>query len=138
MSLFRRTPPPVPADVPEGFWCAEARALQRSVAEARRTSRAPGETRAELLLQDGAEGRVVVLWHNVIVGFVPAEHAPELRGQLAAARPASLSAVGHLLEHEGLWRIWVGPRWPGERPPRVPPDELGPPPDTILGIPWRT
>jgi len=138
MSLLRRRRPPVPADVPEGFWCAEALALKRSIDSARRFARAPGETRARLTLDDGAEGRVVVLWENVVVGFVPAAHTPGLRPQLRAARPASLVADGRVLEHAGLWRVWVGPPWPSEAPPPPPPDELGPPPDTILGIPWRT
>ena len=138
MSLVRRTPPPVPADLPEGFWCAEALALGRSLDTARRSAGAPGETGAQLVLEDGAEGRVVVLWHNAIVGFVPAEHAVALGAQLAAARPARLTAPGRVLQHDGLWRVWVGPPWPGRTPPPTPPDELGPPPSTILGIPWRT
>ena len=137
MSLFRRRSP-VSAVVPVGFWCTEATALQRSVDTARRAARVAGEGRAEFVLDDGAEGRIVVHWHNAIVGFVPGDRAPELRRQLAAARPAPLVVDGLVLEHRGLWRIWLGPPWPGDELPPVPRDELGPPPDTILGIPWRT
>lgn len=123
----------------EGFWCAEAEALQQIiVATLRPGKETTGSVPAQLGLSLGAEGRVVVTWHRRIVGFVPAPRAADLRDQLHAADGEELVAEGNVVDHEGLWRIWLGPPWPADSvPPPLPADELEPAPMSILGFPLR-
>ncbi|WP_413452596.1 hypothetical protein AA0Y32_09965 [Georgenia phoenicis] len=122
----------VPADVGPGFWVAEAGALQRAIVTALGAdARGRPEVRARLELSAGAEGRVVVVWRNVIVGFVPPDHAAPLRRQLEAAGRATLVAAGSVVRADGQWRIWLGEGTPVGEPPA---DELTPPPATIFGI----
>lgn len=136
---FFRRPRPEPASVPEGFWCAEAEALQQVIVATLRPAKdTTGSVPAQLGLTLGAEGRVVVSWHRRIVGFVPAAHVAGLRDQLHAAGGSELAAPGYVVDHEGLWRIWLGPPWPAESgPPPLPSDELEPAPVSILGFPLR-
>ncbi|MBD8063329.1 hypothetical protein [Oceanitalea stevensii] len=123
----------VPADVGAGFWAAEAAAMQRAIvtalagAERARSGAVP----ARLELSPGAEGRVVVVWRNVIVGFVPPDRAAPLRDQLAAAGKGTLVAPGSVVELGGQRRMWVGEGEPVGEPPA---DELAAPPTTIFGI----
>ncbi|MCM3659731.1 hypothetical protein M3148_01795 [Georgenia satyanarayanai] len=122
----------VPADVGTGFWVAEAAAMQRAIITAlagAECSRSAVPARVEL--SPGAEGRVVVVWRNVIVGFVPPDHAAPLRGQLAAAGKATLVAPGLVVAAGGQRRVWVGEGAPVGEPPA---DELAPPLTTIFGI----
>ncbi|HLV04165.1 hypothetical protein [uncultured Georgenia sp.] len=136
MRIFdRRRRPPVPADVGAGFWVAEARGLQRAIGFALTAAeRAATTAPATLQLSPGLEGRVVVQWRNHIVGFVPPAHAASLRAQLAAADGAELVVEGHVVHHDGLWRIWAGPDLPADPPPPDDDGEVEPPPTTIFGI----
>lgn len=125
----------VPADVGAGFWVAEARALQRAIAFALTAAeRAAATAPATLQLAPGLEDRVVVLWRNHIVGFVPPAQTGPLRAQLAAAEGVDLVVAGHVIRHDGLWRIWAGHDVPGTPPP-ADDGEVTPAPESIFGIP---
>lgn len=122
----------VPADVGAGFWVAEAAAMQRAIVTALAGAERSGSAvRARVEFSPGAEGRVVVAWRNVIVGFVPPDRAAPLRDQLEAAGKGTLVAPGSVVEVGGQRRIWVGEGEPAGEPPA---DELAPPPTTIFGI----
>lgn len=122
----------VPADVGPGFWVAEATAMQRAIITALGAAeRAHPRVPARLELSPGAEGRVVVVWRNVIVGFVPPEHAAPLRRQLEVAGKATLVSAGVVVEVGGRRRIWAGEGDPTGSPPV---DELAAPPTTIFGM----
>lgn len=138
MRLFRR-PRTVTADIHEGFWCAEADALQRTIVTSLRSAAGSSSgIPVDLELTPGVQGRIVVSWRRRIVGFVPAAHARELSNQLSAAAPAPLVSHGEVVLYAGLWRIWVGPPWPEmTAPPDLPVDEMAPPPLSILGVPLR-
>ncbi|WP_193311409.1 hypothetical protein [Georgenia satyanarayanai] len=125
----------VPADIGPGFWVAEAGAMQRAIGTALGgADRSRSVVAAHLELSAGAEGRVVVVWRNVIVGFVPPDHAPPLLPQIEAAGRATVVAPGRVVERDGQLRIWAGEGEPTGRPPT---DELSPPPATIFGIALR-
>lgn len=136
MRIFRRPDPRI-AQIDVGFWCAEAAALQRAITQALGRVGDRDEVGAQLEFSAGTEGRVVVAWRRRIVGFVPADPADRLRPQLRAAAPAVLMAEGRVVHRDGLWRVWVGPPPDDALPPEYPPDELAPPPVTLLGFPWR-
>lgn len=137
LERLRLSRPEVTADVGDGFWVTEATALQRSIVGAL----GMGERRsppAEILLRFDSvpNGSVVVVWRNRNVGFVPSSHASSLREQLSAAHPAKLTVRGDLYQHDGLWRLWAGPRSESDPPAPDPGiDTMAAPPVTILGIP---
>ncbi|MBO0925386.1 hypothetical protein J1G44_12960 [Cellulomonas sp. zg-ZUI199] len=139
MSWFRRRPD-VPADVTAGFCAAEAPAMQRSILAALGMGDRPAPARvpARLVVEHGADDRLVLVWRNVIVGFVPADAAPPLAAALAAAGDASLVVPGVAHRSDGTWRVWVGDV-PDDGFPPVPDDldTLPPPEQTILGVPVR-
>lgn len=114
--------------------------MQRTVVGALRSLETGMEAiPARLQFSRGAEDHVVVLWRNVIVGFVPPTHRDELRRQLDDAVTAPLVADGHVRRHDGVWRVWAGPAWPvAEGPPQPPPDEIDPPSNAIFGFPLRS
>ncbi|ASR57043.1 hypothetical protein CBP52_16635 [Cellulomonas sp. PSBB021] len=134
-------------EVDDGFHIAEAPALQRAIVQVLGMDRVGGvPVPAELQLEPGREGALVVVWRNMIVGFVPPERAGELTARLPGGR-----AVGvvhgcvhpevHELPRDGddrhgvLWRVWAGPV--PETFPEVPQglDRLDVPERAILGIP---
>ncbi len=139
VALFRRRPE-VPAHVEDGFSAAEAPAMQRSILEALGLGDrpAPAVVPARLRVEGGADGRLVLVWRNVIVGFVPPGATAPLAAQLAAAGDATLVAPGAVHHVDGTWRVWVGAVPTGGFPP-VPEglDTLAPPETTILGVPVR-
>ena len=139
MTFFkRRRPVELEADVGEGFWLSEALGMQRSITAALTAPERGGRgTSARLEFSLGLEGRVFVTWRNIIVGFVPADHAPRLREQLAAAGKAQLLSDGQVYQHQQLWRIWAGPPLGDDPTPPPPPEdgEIEPPQPTLLGIP---
>src|SRR5699024_8014072 len=105
---------PVMAELASGFWASEAVALQRSILMClTATERRAGGLDGRVQFSAGAEGRVVVLWQNRIVGFVPPDHVESLHAQLGEASPGALVASGRIREYDGAWRIWVGPEWGG-------------------------
>ncbi|MDD9206622.1 hypothetical protein PU560_09120 [Georgenia sp. 10Sc9-8] len=138
MTFFkRRRPVELEADVGEGFWLTEALGMQRSITAALTAPERHGRgTSARLEFSLGLGDRVFVTWRNIIVGFVPADHAPRLRDQLAAVGKAHLLSDGRVYQHAQLWRIWAGPPL-GDDPTPPPPEdgEIEPPPPSLLGIP---
>lgn len=140
MSLFRRRRPVVPLDIVDGFEAAEGRALQRSLTAAllahERTARHDLPTLLEI--GRGSGEALVVIWRNLIVGFVPPDCAMQFQ-EVLAADPRAVVTVRGVVRHDGeLWRVWVG----------SPPDEelqeltthhdtLPGPELTLLGIPLR-
>lgn len=139
MALFRRRPE-VAADVPVGFCAAEAPAMQRSILAALGLGDRPAAAvvPARLHVEHGADERLVLVWRNVIVGFVPADASPPLRAALEAAGGASLVVRGAVHRADGTWRVWVG-EVPADGFPPVPDglDTLAAPELTILGVPVR-
>lgn len=139
MRLFGRRPPDIPADVGGGFWVSETRALQRALVGvltgAERAERRTTTTQLEF--SPGAEGNVVVLWRNAIVGFVPPARTEPLRRQLRDIGKATLVSDGHALDDGNLWRIWVGQGEPDSPPPGPEADQIPPAPNTIFGIALR-
>ncbi|MCC2336684.1 hypothetical protein [Cellulomonas wangsupingiae] len=139
MPLFRRRPE-VSADVLVGFCAAEAPAMQRSLLAALGLGEHPAPTvvPARLQVDRGADDRLVLVWRNVIVGFVPAHAAPDLAVRLDAAGDATLMVRGAVHRADGTWRVWVGDVPPDGFPP-VPEglDTLPPPEPSILGVPLR-
>ena len=128
----RRTPD---ADIGDGFWVAEAVAMQRSIEAALDPwERAAGPLPVQLDLESGPDGRVIVVWRNRIVGFAPPDQVATLGAQLAAARTA-LTVRGDLHRLGSVWRLWAGPR-PTSAPPDPDPgiDRLPPPPLTVFGL----
>lgn len=139
LELLRLSRPQVVADVGDGFWVTEATALQRSISGALGfRDRHRGLADVLLSFDTAPEGGVVVVCRNRNIGFVPSSHAPSLRAQMSAARPATLTARGHVYQHGELWRVWAGPI-PESGPPAPDPgiDQMAAPPTTILGIPMR-
>lgn len=130
----------MPADLAVGFCAAEAPALQRSLLEALGLGDrpAPAVVPADLRIERGADDRLVVVWRNVIVGFVPADVAGPLADRLGTTGATALAARGAVHHQEGAWRVWVGDVPPGGFPP-VPAglDTLAAPTPTILGVPLR-
>ncbi|MFC4553769.1 hypothetical protein [Georgenia faecalis] len=140
MRLFdRRRPAPVSADVGPGFWVAEASAVQHAIVSALTAAeRAGAGGPATLQLSPGAEGRVVVQWRNLIVGFAPPTSAASLRRQLEAAGKAPVVLDGRVVvAPDGLWRIWAGPGEPVGPPPGAEADEIAPATSAIFGIALR-
>ncbi|SFB22699.1 hypothetical protein [Cellulomonas marina] len=139
MAFFRRRDR-VRADLVEGFAVTEAVALQTALVGALRPAeRASGAAvPAELVLEAGLDGRVVVVWRNAVVGFVPPARERELAVRVAGAGRALLTVAGavHRDGPSGPWRVWAGPVPPAGFP-RPAPDEdrLAPPPRRVLGIP---
>ncbi|QAY70507.1 hypothetical protein [Xylanimonas protaetiae] len=128
--------PRVVAELRDGFVATEAPALQVSI----RAALQPGErgsepVSADLRFAPGADGRVVVLWRNRHVGFVPPSHREVLAAQVAAAGKATVQAEGCVYRDGGVRRVWVGPL-PAAGFPRVEPgyDELPAPETTLFGF----
>ncbi|WP_324649949.1 hypothetical protein [Georgenia sp. H159] len=141
MSIFRRRrTPELAADLGSGFWVTEAPAMQHAILGAlTRAESARAVVPVELTFDAGAEGRVVALWRNLIVGFVPDDVAPTVRQQLADAGEARLVTSGLALPEGREWRIWAGPPWlEGTRPPSYPASTIRPTPPAIFGIQLRT
>lgn len=128
------------ADVPAGFHAAEAPAMQRSILAALRLGDSPAATTvpARMHVERGADDRLVLVWRNVIVGFVPAEAAPTLASALDAAQGATLVVPAAVHRPDRTWRVWVG-EVPSDGFPAVPDglDTLAAPETTILGVPVR-
>ncbi|WP_236123010.1 hypothetical protein [Cellulomonas palmilytica] len=137
----------VPIEVDDGFHVAEAPALQRAIVQVLGADKVGGvPVPAELELEEGREGALVVVWRNMIVGFVPPDRTAELTARLPGGH-----AVGvvhgcvhpevHEVPRDGddrhgvLWRVWAGPA--PDAFPEVPEDldRLAVPERTILGIP---
>jgi len=99
---------------------------------------APALVPARLEVVRGADERLVLVWRNVIVGFVPPDAAPTLAAGLEAAGGASLVVRGTVHRTDGVWRVWVG-EVPADGFPPVPGDldTLAEPTPTILGVPVR-
>ncbi|UZN01833.1 hypothetical protein [Cellulomonas sp. S1-8] len=139
MVLFRRRPE-VPADVVAGFCAAEAPAMQRSILAALGLGERPAavDVPARMRVERGADDRLVLVWRNVIVGFVPASAAPALAAALEAAGDAALVVRTLVHRADGTWRVWVGDV-PPDGFPLVPEglDTLAAPELTILGVPVR-
>lgn len=136
MRLFGRRDA-VPAQVGDGFVAGEAVALQTSFQAAltghERAAREP--VAAELQLDPGKGGRVVLVWRNVVVGFVPPAHEADLRGQLNRAGKGRLVCPGQVYRDGDVWRVWVGARPPVEHPaPEPGTDRLSAPPTRIFGL----
>ncbi|MBU4336890.1 MAG: hypothetical protein KJ548_09980 [Actinobacteria bacterium] len=132
---WRRARHDVPADLPEGFVATEAPALQATIRSAFVAGEGAAPMAVELTFAPGAAGRVVVVWRNRNVGFVPREHADDLHRVLTQGQHVRLVAEGRLYHDGSWWRIWVGPDPVGPLP--VPPagyDELPPPAPTIFGF----
>lgn len=138
VALFRRRPE-VHVDV-TGFHASEAPAMQRSVLEALGLGArpAPAVVPARLRVERGTDARLVLVWRNLIVGFVPSDAAAPLAEALAGADGATVVVDGVVHHVDGTWRVWVGPV-PAEGFPPVPDglDTLAAPEDTILGVPLR-
>lgn len=138
---MRSRHPRVAADVGPGFPVAEARALQTALEGAlTAVERAAGRSvPVELRFEPGAGPGVVVVCRNRVVGFVPPDRAPGLRGQLTdAGRRAHLVAPGVLHRQDGLWRAWAGAE-PEDGVPPAPDglDTMAAPDPAVLGIPLR-
>lgn len=137
MSIFGRRRPAPPAEVGEGFWVTEAPALQqgiRSALTAVETARQVAP--AELTIEKGADERLVVLWRNFIVGFVPESHLAPLGRQLEDHERLTTRGAAHL--HGREWRIWAGPPWPADQgPPPYPQPTIQPAPAAIFGVQLR-
>lgn len=89
----------------------------------------------ELSFDHGAEGRVIALWRNLIVGFIPDDVAPGLRQQLSDAGEARLVTRGQAMQVGREWRVWAGPPWPeGTTPPPYPGSTIAPAPPAVFGI----
>lgn len=132
--LARWRPTEVRADVGAGFWVAEAPAMRHAIVGALTGAEcARSAASATLVFETGAEERVVVVWRNRFVGFVPPSHAAPLRDRLATAGRARLVTEGQVLERDGVWRVWAGPGAPDDAAPG-PADELAPPPPRIFGM----
>lgn len=132
---WRRRRASRPAEVGAGFVATEAPALQATIRSAFELGEGGGPLTVELGFASGAAGRVVVVWRNRNVGFVPPDHLDDMRRQLGAAGSAPLVAPG-VVYHDGTWlRVWVGPVPRGPLP--APPagyDLLPAPPTTIFGF----
>lgn len=138
MRLSRRRH--VAVDVPDGFHAAEAPALQRTFRTAL-DGRERGDGRpvpATLDVTRGLEGRVVLTWRNLVVGFVPPERAATFADALPDDGRTVLTVPGVVHRVDGLWRVWVGDV-PADGFPPVPDglDTLAPPEQTIGGIALR-
>lgn len=135
MSIFGgRRPEPVPAELGDGFWITEAPALQRTIRNALKSrERSKPTVPAELTFEPG-RGRVVAIWRNQLVGFVPDERSADLQRQLDLAGRARLTGPAEVHQVAGEWRIWAGP-WPqDELPPPYPAGRIAPAPRQIFGI----
>lgn len=137
----------VTLEVDDGFHVAEAPALQRAIVQVLGADKTGGvPVPAELQLEPGRGDALVVVWRNMIVGFVPPERAGGLaarlpRGRAVGVVPGCVHPEVHDVPRDGddrhgvLWRIWAGPV--PEVFPEVPEglDRLAVPERTILGIP---
>ncbi len=137
----------VTLEVDDGFHVAEAPALQRAIVQVLGADKTGGvPVPAELRLEPGRGDALVVVWRNMIVGFVPPERAGGLAARLPGGRavgvvPGCVHPEMHDVPRDGddrhgvLWRIWAGPV--PEVFPEVPEglDRLAVPERTILGIP---
>ena len=136
MKIFGRRRPAPPAEVGEGFWVTEAPALQQGIRSALTAGETARQTApAELHIEQGREERLVVLWRNFIVGFVPESQLPALRRQLADHPRLTIRGAAHL--HGREWRIWAGPPWPVSPPP-YPQPTIEPAPAAIFGVQLRS
>jgi hypothetical protein len=137
--LFRRRRPLVPLEIIDGFEAAEGRALQRSLTAALRADERAARRDVPTVLEigPGSGDVLVVIWRNLVVGFVPPDEAMRLR-QLLPTPPVALTIRGVVRWDGGLWRVWVGDP-PDEGFPASTPhhDTLPEPEDTLLGIPLR-
>ncbi|MGY4645316.1 hypothetical protein [Cellulomonas sp. URHB0016] len=141
MDLFRRlrprADPPLEIRVAEGFLAAEAPALQRSFVAALHPRERHDHADVPDLLEigRGAGDRLVVIWRNLVVGFVPAERAPQIEAALPAGPRAGVTVRGVVHQAHGLWRVWVGDGpADGLREPPAGLDTLPVPEDTIFGV----
>ena len=134
MRIFGRRPPAPLVEIGEGFWVTEAPALQQGIRSALTAVETARQTApAELSVERGRDERLVVLWRNFIVGFVPEAHLPPLREQLADHSRVTIRGSAHL--HGDEWRIWAGPTWPAvQGPPAYPQPTITPAPPAIFGV----
>ena len=137
----------VTLEVDDGFHVAEAPALQRAIVQVLGADKTGGvPVPAELRLEPGRGDALVVVWRNMIVGFVPPERAGGLAARLPGGRavgvvPGCVHPAGPAVPRDGagrprgLWRLCAGPVPRGF--PEVPEglDRLAVPERTILGIP---
>jgi len=131
----RSSGPPRHAEVGVGFVAAEAPALQVAILAALGgMQRGHPTVVAELAFTRGAEGRVVIVWHNRFVGFVPQSHEDLLLAQVQAAGANGLTTQGQFYYDGTLWRVWVGPPPDGMPEPEPGMDELPSPATTIFGF----
>ncbi len=139
MSIFRRRRR-VEAETGPGFLAGEARALQTSVRQALTATERAGRqpTPVDLTVDTGRGTLLVVVCRNVVVGFVPEEHAAPLAAQHTRAAGAPLVTAGWLYPDGDLWRVWVGEA-PAAGFPAAPPDAdtMAAPEVTMFGIPLR-
>ena len=114
--------------------------MQRSILEALGLGArpAPAVVPARLRVERGADTRLVLVWRNVIVGFVPPDAGGPLTTALEDADGAAVVVDGAVHHLDGTWRVWLGPVPDGGFPP-LPDglDTLAAPEDTILGVPLR-
>ena len=123
------------ADVGQGFVALEAPALQATIRSVFVAGEGGGPLAAELSFAPGADGRVVAVWRNRNVGFVPEPHAAVIRRQLDEPGPGRLVADGRVYDDGTWWRVWVGPDPAGGFPvPDDAYDELAPPIPSIFGF----
>jgi hypothetical protein len=138
--LFRRHRPVVAAPAAltaDGFAAADAPAFQRSFVAALDAGERAGRRDVPGVLQvgRGAGDRLVVIWRNLVVGFVPADRTAPFEALLPAGPRAGVELRGGVHHADGLWHVWVGdPPADGFPPPPAGLDTLPAPEDTLLGI----
>jgi hypothetical protein len=138
--LFRRHRPVVdaPAAVAaDGFTAADAPAFQRSFVAALHAGERADRRDVPGVLQigRGAGDRLVVIWRNLVVGFVPPDRTAPFEALLPAGPRAGVELAGVVHHADGLWHVWVGdPPAAGFPTPPAGLDTLPTPEDTLLGI----
>jgi len=140
VTLFRRHRSH-PLDIVDGFEASEGRALQRSLTAALLAHERAARHDLPILLEigRGSGDRPVVIWRNLIVGFVPPDRAMQLEQLLPDGPRGVVTVRGFARRSGGLWRVWVG-KMPDEglpAPTATHLDTLPEPEFTIFGIPLR-
>lgn len=139
MSLFRRRPE-VELTPAEGFHATDAPALQRSILAALGMGESPraAVVPARMRVERGADDRLVLVWNNVIVGFVPPSATAAIAAEVARAGDALVVVRTVVHRPARDWRVWVGDV-PTTGVPPVPDglDTLAVPETTVLGVPVR-